>query len=86
MATMRLNFQAQQLGGFTPGNMVSGGTPKMPIGAVGSPHFEDFLNPKEAQTTKTNHFLGVLRQIRQVSLASDFNGKLNLCLNKRFPQ
>ena len=56
----------------------------MPIGTVGGPHFEDFMNPKEAKTTKTHHLLEIMRRIRQASLTADFNGKSNLCLNRMF--
>ena len=58
MTTMRLNSQAQQFDGLTPGHIVFGVTPIMPIGTVGDPHFEDFMNPKGAETTKTHHFSG----------------------------
>ena len=83
MATMRLNSQVRQLGGFEHGKRVFGRPQKLPIGAVGNPHFWDFTNPKEAQTAETHHFLGVIRQIRQASPAAYFNGKLNLRLNRR---
>ena len=86
MPTTHLNSQVQQFDGFTTGQRVFGGTPKMPIGTAGSPNFEDFTNPKEAQTPKTRHLLGIIRQIRQASQTADFNGKLNLRLNRRFTQ
>ena len=88
MAMMRLNSQVQQFGGFTPGGRGGGGvfgmTPKMPIGAAGSPHFEDFTNPKEAKITKTHHLLAIILQIRQESITAYFNGILNLRVNRRF--
>ena len=37
MTMMRLNSQVQQYDGLTPGESVFGGTPKLPIGAVGNP-------------------------------------------------
>ena len=55
----------------------------MPIGAAGNPHFGDFMNRKDAQTTKTRHSLVAIRQIRQASITADFNGKLNFPLNSR---
>ena len=83
---MRLNSQVRQFGGFAPGGRVSARTPKMPIGTVGSPHFADFMSPKEAQSTKTHHLLVIIRRIRQASSAEAFNGELNLRLNRRFRQ
>ena len=56
----------------------------MPTGTVGNPHFEDFANPKAAQSIKTHHLVGVIHQIRHASLTADFNEKLNLCVNRRF--
>ena len=55
MTTMRLNSQVRQFFGFTPGRRVFGRAPKIPIGDVGSPNFEDFTNPVEAPTTETHH-------------------------------
>ena len=49
MTTLRLNSQAQQYGGFTPGQRVTGRTPKLPIGAVGNPNFADSMNPAGRQ-------------------------------------
>ena len=62
---------------------VFGMTPKIPIGTVGSPHFEDFTTPVEAPTTKTHQLIGVIQKIRQASLFADFSGKLNSALRKR---
>ena len=86
MTMMHLNSQAQQFGGFTPGQRVFGRTPKMPTGAVSNPHFTDFMNPKDARTTKTHHLLGIIHQIRQASSTADFNGKLTLRINRRLRQ
>ena len=83
MNTMRLNSHVQQFDGSTHGRRVFGRTPKMPIGTVGSPHFEDIMNPVEAPTTKTHHLVGVIHQIRQASLIAYFSGKLNSALRKR---
>ena len=74
MTMAHLNSQVQQFGGVTHVQRVFGATPKMPIGAVGNPHFGDFMNPKEAGETETHHFPGVIRKIRQASLTADFNG------------
>ena len=52
MATMHLNSQVQQYGGFTPGGRVFGRTPKLPIEAAGNPFFEDFMNPAAAPAKK----------------------------------
>ena len=60
--TMRLNSHAQQFGGAAPGRRVFGTTPRMPIGAVGNPHFEDSMHPKEAPDAKTHHFLGEVQK------------------------
>ena len=67
MATMRLNSQVRQFGGFKPGQRVFGRTPKIPIGATGNPHFEDFTNPEDARTDKTHELIGAIRKIRQAS-------------------
>ena len=83
MATMRLNSQVRQFGGFTPWKVIFGRAPKMPIGPVGNPHFEDFTNPAEASTTKTHHLIGIIQKIRQASLSAYFSGKLNSELRKR---
>ena len=83
MTTMRLNSKVRRFGGFTPGRKVFGWTPEMPIGAVGSPHFEDFMSPVEAPNTKTHHLIRGIQQIRHASLIADFSGKLNLALRKR---
>ena len=83
---IHLNFQVQQLDGFTPGQRVSGRATEMPIGAVGNPHFSDFMYPMVSPETKTHRELGIVRQIRQSSLVGDFNGKLNSRMNKRFRQ
>ena len=81
---LRLNSQVWQFGGLTPGRRVRGRDPKMPIGAAGSPHFADFANPTGPPETKTHNLLGVIRQISETSLGADFNGILNLRLNRRF--
>ena len=86
MITMRLNSQVPQFGARTPGKRVFGLSPKMPIGAVGSPHFPDSANPKGAQSTKTHHLLWLIRQIRQASLTAVLNMQLNLCVNRRLRQ
>ena len=58
----------------------------MPIGAAGSPHFADFMNPKDSQSTKPHHLLDMIRQIRQASLTEDFNGELDFRINRLFRQ
>ena len=83
MTMMHLNSHVRQFGGFTPGQRVFGRAPKMPIGAVGNPHFDDFTNPVEASYAETHHLLGTSRQIIQASLAAHFSGKLNWALRKR---
>ena len=83
MPMIHLNAQVRQFGGFAPGRRVLGRTPKIPIGELESPHFVDFMNPKEAQAAKTHHLLGIIHLIRQESPTADFNGKLNLRLNIR---
>ena len=86
MTMTHLNSQVQQLGRFAHGQRVLGRAPKMPIDTLGTPHFSDFMNPKEAPVTKTHHLLGTIHQIRQSSTTEDFNGKLSLRLNRRFRQ
>ena len=83
MTTMRLNSQVRQFGGFAPGRRVFGRTPKMPIGAAGNPHFDDFMNQKEAPAAKTHHLLGAIQKIRHASLNGDFVNKFNLSFRKR---
>ena len=83
---MHLNAQVWQFGGFAPGGRVFGRTPKMPMGAVANPHLADFMNPKGAHATETNHFLGIMRRIRQSSLTAYFNGELNLRTIRRLRQ
>ena len=80
---MRLNSQVRQFGGFAPGRRVFGRTPKMPIGAAGNPHFDDFMNQKEAPAAKTHHLLGAIQKIRHASLNGDFVNKFNLSFRKR---
>ena len=80
---MLLNSQVEQFGGFTHGQSVFGRTPKMPIGAVGNPHFEDYTNPVGEPTAETHHLLGAIQQIRQASLTAYFSGILDLALRKR---
>ena len=46
MCMWRLNPQVMQYGGFTPGQRVFGGAPKMPIVAVGNPNCSDSRFPK----------------------------------------
>ena len=86
MAMMRLNAQVRQFGGFTPGGRVFGRTQKMSTGAVGNPHFADFMNPVGAPTTKSHHSIGVIQQTRQASLIAYFSGKLNSALRQRIPE
>ena len=83
MTTMRLNSQVRQFDGFVHGRRVFCWAPKMTIGAVGDPDFEDFTNPFEVRTAKTHHFSGAIRQIRQASLTECFSAKLNLSLISR---
>ena len=48
--------------------------------------FSDFVNPKEARKTKTHRIFLIIRQIRQASVTGNFNGKLNLRINRRARQ
>ena len=43
----------QQYDGFTPARRVFGGTPELPVGAVGYPHSRDFTNPNDYPSTQT---------------------------------
>ena len=83
MDALRLNSQLQQYDGFTPGQRVFGGTPKLPIGTVDNPNFNDCMNPKTAPTTKSMSLLHTIFQIRRASLEADFSGKINVCLSTR---
>ena len=84
MAMMRLNSQVGEFGGFAPTQRVFGRTPKMQIGAIGNPHFEDFTIPKESPKTKTHQLIDVAHKIRQASLKADFSNKLNTKSHRRF--
>ena len=55
----------------------------MPICTIDNPHFEDFMNPKEAPTAATNGLIGLIRKIRQASLNAYFINKLNTTLRRR---
>ena len=83
MAMMRLNPQVRQFDGFAPGRRVFGRKPKMAIGAVSNPHFEDFTHPVVEPATKTHHLSAIIRQVRKASRNADFSGRLNLTSNKR---
>ena len=83
MTTMRLNSQVRQFGGFAPGKRVFGRTPRMPIGTIGNPYFEDFTNPKEAHTAKTHGLIGLIHKIRQASTNADFTNRLNTTSHRR---
>ena len=83
MTTTHLNSQVRKFDGFAHGQRVFVGAPKMPIGAVGNPHFDDFMNSGEAPTAETHHLFGAIRQIRQAPLAADFSGELNLATGGR---
>ena len=86
MTMVRLNSPVQQFGWFAKERRVFGRPPKMPIGTVDSPNFADFTNPMDEQSTKTYHLIGIIHQIRQASLTADFNGNLNLRIDRRFRQ
>ena len=72
MTMMHLNSQVQQYDGFTPGQRVFDRTPKLPIGAIGNPFCEDFTNPVDAPTAKTQNLTSAIYEIRQASLKADF--------------
>ena len=78
-----LKSQVRQFAGFAPGKRVFGRTPKIHIGEIGNPHFDDFANPKDAPTSKTQGLIGVIRKIRHASPNADFSNKLNTTLNRR---
>ena len=83
MTSLRLNSQVQQYDGFTPGKRVFGGAPKLPIGTLGNPNFNDCVNPKTAPTAKSMSLLRTIFQIRRASLEADFSGKINVCPSTR---
>ena len=83
MATMRLNSQVQQYDGFTPGKRVFWRGPKLPIGAVGNPFFEYFMNPADAPTAETQNLISMIFEIRQAPLTSDFRNKLDAAFIRR---
>ena len=83
MAALHLNSQVQQYDGFTPGQRVFGRKPKLPIGAAGNPNFTDFANPIVAQAAKSLSLVNTIPQIRKASLEADFNGEMQLCLERR---
>ena len=86
MTTMRLNSQVRQFYGLTHGQRVFGGAPKCRLGRWEVRILAIFKNPMDAQSIKTHHSLWANRQIRQASLTEDFNGKLDLCINRSFRQ
>ena len=61
IATFHLNSQVRKFGGFTPGPIVFGRTPKLPIGAVGAPHFSGATNPADSKVTTTHGWGDVYR-------------------------
>ena len=63
--TAHLNSKVRHFGGFVPRRRVFGRGPKMPIGTVFSLNFEDFVNPKDAQWTKTHHLLGIITELEE---------------------
>ena len=83
MAALHLNSQVQQYDGFTPGQRVFGRTPKLPIGAADNPNFTDFANPTTAPTAESLNLINTIFQIRKASSEADFNGKMQLCLERR---
>ena len=74
MAALHLNSQVQQYDGFTPGQRLFGRTPKLPIGAAGSPNFRF-----HEASCRSNHEIVEFDkydfQIRKAPSAAGFNGK-----------
>ena len=83
MAALHINSQVRQYDGFTPGHRVSGWAPKLPIGTLGNPNFADFTNPIAAPAAKSLCLVNTISQIRKASSEADFNGKMQLCLERR---
>ena len=79
---LQLNSQVQEYDGFTPVRRVSGRAPKMAIGSVDNPFFNDFTNPEDSPVAQTHQVLAKLRDIRKSSLEIDFNEKFNRTLNR----
>ena len=65
------------------GERVFGGTPKLPIGAVSNPIFPRFREPEKCAGGEIFEFTKYDFQIRKASSGSDFNGKMQLCLERR---
>ena len=54
----------------------------MPIGTVGNPFYNDFMNPANSPVTQTKLAVAKLREIQKSSSRSDFNGKFGRFLNQ----
>ena len=74
MCMSHLHSQVPQYGGFATGKRVSGGVPKIPLGAAVDPHFMDFMFFGEFHVTQTHDLLVKLRTIQRESLDIDFRG------------
>ena len=83
MTMMHMYSQVQHYDGFTPGQRVFGRTPKLPIGTIDNPFFEDFMNPVDAPAAKTQNLISTIYEIRQASPKADFRNKTNTTLIRR---
>ena len=68
---------------LVPGRRVFGRAPKLPIGAVGNTHFENFIY-RNCAPVMQHDVLVELRDIQKAALQSEFQGKFNLSVSSSF--
>ena len=73
MCILHLDSQSRQYGGFPSWGRVFGRTPKLPIGAVSNPNFNDFMYQNEPQAVQTQNASVRLMPVQSV-------------VTKRFPK
>ena len=78
MCAPRLYPEVKQYDVLHMKHRVFGRNPKLPIWALGIPHFKDLRIRKIPPVTQTHDVLAKVREIRSASLESDPQGKLNL--------
>ena len=84
MCILRLNSQIQKYGGFTGGERVFGRAPKLQIGAVGTPHFIDFVYQNGAPVIQTECVRGIAGNSKSVFI-NRFSGKIQFIFKFQFP-
>ena len=85
MCILHLYYQIQQYAGLAPGHRVFGLAPKILIGAVGNPHFNDFICHKSPpHVAQSQDSIAGIRRLDQSSLQCCFEAQFTLTLNRRF--